>query len=87
MAHAAKKSGKARTFTAVVEPAEEGGYVVHIPTLAGCVTQGETLEEAKANAKEAIECYLLAQKDMGEELLSEPEGTVVIAVSTDIVLD
>ena len=39
-----KKSYK---YTAVFEPAEEGGYVVYIPALPGCVTQGETFEEAK----------------------------------------
>jgi len=80
-------SKKSRRFTVVIEPAEEGGYVVHVPTLAGCVTQGETFEEAIANAKEAIECYLLAQKDLGEEIPSEPEGTIVVAVSTDIIIE
>jgi predicted RNase H-like HicB family nuclease len=34
---------------------DEGGYWVKVPALPGCVTQGETLEEALTNAKEAIE--------------------------------
>lgn len=78
---------KVHTFTVVFEPAEEGGYVVYVPLLPGCVTQGETLEEAKENAKEAIEGYLLVLKDRGEDIHFEPKGTVVIGVSTDITLD
>lgn len=78
---------KAHTFTVVFEPAEEGGYVVHVPALPGCHTQGENLDEAKANAKEAIEGYLLTLKDLGEDIHFEPKGTVVIGVSTEITLD
>ncbi len=42
--------------------ADEGGYWVKVPALPGCVTQGETVEEALANAKEAIEAYILSLK-------------------------
>ncbi|MBI3619201.1 type II toxin-antitoxin system HicB family antitoxin [Candidatus Peregrinibacteria bacterium] len=73
-----------RRFTVVLEPAEEGGYVVHVPTLPGCHTQGETIEEAEANAKEAIECYLLSLHDRGEELPKELTGTRIITVSMNI---
>lgn len=45
-------------YTVIFEPAEEGGFVVHVPALPGCYTQGETLEEAKERAREAIACYL-----------------------------
>lgn len=45
-------------YTVIFEPAEEGGYVVHVPALPGCYTQGETLEDAKEKAREAIACYL-----------------------------
>ena len=38
----------------VIEPQEEGGYTVFVPTLPGCVSQGETTEEAIANIREAI---------------------------------
>jgi len=47
-------------FKVVLEPEEEGGYSVHCPALKGCHSQGETMEEALANIKEAIEGYLLA---------------------------
>ena len=45
-------------FRVVLEEAEEGGYVVYVPALPGCVSQGETKEEALENIKEAIEVYL-----------------------------
>ena len=47
-------------FKVVLEPEEDGGYCVHCPALKGCHSQGETVEEALANIKEAIEGYLLA---------------------------
>ncbi len=45
-------------YTVLFEPAEEGGYVVTCPALPGLVTEGETLEEARAMAKDAIRAYL-----------------------------
>ena len=42
----------------VLEPSEEGGYTVHAPSLPGCISEGETKEEALANIREAIELYL-----------------------------
>lgn len=45
-------------YTVIYEPAEEGGYIARIPFLNDLTTQGETLEEAKQMAKDAVECYL-----------------------------
>jgi len=45
-------------FNVMLEEAEEGGFVVTVPALDGCITEGDTLEEALENAKEAILCYL-----------------------------
>ncbi|MAG02315.1 HicB family protein [Candidatus Pacearchaeota archaeon] len=42
----------------MLEEAEEGGFTVHVPSLPGCISQGDTLEEAINNIKEAIELYL-----------------------------
>ena len=47
-----------RKFEVFLEEAEEGGYVVTVPSLPGCVSEGETREEALANIKDAIEGYL-----------------------------
>ncbi len=45
-------------YTVIFEPAEEGGYVVHVPALNGLTTEGDTLEEAKTMALDAIKGYL-----------------------------
>jgi len=42
----------------VFEPSEDGGYTVYVPSLPGCISEGETIEEAEANIREAIELYL-----------------------------
>ena len=46
------------TFTMLFEPAEEGGYVVTCPALPGLVTEGDTLEEARHMAEDALRGYL-----------------------------
>ena len=50
-------------FNAIIERDRDGFYA-YIPTLQGCMSQGDTLEEALANIKEALELYL---EDIGEE--------------------
>ncbi|MEG3928161.1 type II toxin-antitoxin system HicB family antitoxin [Microcoleus sp. D3_18a_C4] len=57
----------------VLEPSEEGGYTVYVPSLSGCISEGETLDEALANIQEAIELYL----EPMEEELSISEGAIV----------
>ncbi|MDI6759326.1 MAG: type II toxin-antitoxin system HicB family antitoxin [Candidatus Brocadiaceae bacterium] len=52
----------------ILEPSEEGGFTVYVPSLPGCISEGETEEEALANIKEAIELYLEPVED---ELLTE----------------
>jgi predicted RNase H-like HicB family nuclease len=42
----------------LLEPSEEGGYTVYVPALPGCISEGETTEEALTNIREAIELYL-----------------------------
>ncbi len=46
------------SFTMFFEPAEEGGYVVTCPALPGLVTEGDTLEEAREMAQDALRAYL-----------------------------
>lgn len=45
-------------YTAVFQEEKEGGYSVWVPDLPGCASQGETLEEALENIKEAVSLYL-----------------------------
>jgi len=47
----------------VLEPSDEGGFTVHVPSLPGCISEGETEEEALANIQEAIELYLEPVED------------------------
>ena len=49
-----------------LEPADEGGYIVSCPHFPGCVTQGETVEEALTMIKDAIEGYIVSLKKHGE---------------------
>ena len=47
----------------VLEASEEGGFTVYVPSLPGCISEGETEEEALANIREAIELYLEPVED------------------------
>ncbi len=42
----------------LLEPSSDGGYTVYVPSLPGCISEGNTREEALANIREAIELYL-----------------------------
>jgi predicted RNase H-like HicB family nuclease len=42
----------------ILEPSDEGGYTVYVPSLPGCISEGDTREEALANIWEAIDLYL-----------------------------
>ena len=42
----------------VYERSDEGGYTVYVPSLPGCISEGDTLDEARRNILEAIELYL-----------------------------
>ena len=50
-------------FRVVLEPSDEGGYTVYVPTLPGCVSEGDTVDEAMRNIQEAIELYLEPVED------------------------
>lgn len=58
-------------FTVLIELNEEGGYTITVPSLPGCVTQGDTLEEAIENVREAIAGYIETLKDLGKPIPME----------------
>jgi len=62
-------------FNVILTPAEEGGYIVTVPALEGCVTQGETEKEALKNAKEAIICYLEGLEKVNQ-IKSKPKAVI-----------
>ncbi|MCH7667315.1 MAG: type II toxin-antitoxin system HicB family antitoxin [Acidobacteria bacterium] len=62
----------------VLEPSEEGGYTAYVPSLPGCISEGDTTEEAMANIREAVELYLEPVDDdlVGKEGLQVHELVV-----------
>jgi predicted RNase H-like HicB family nuclease len=54
------------------EPSDEGGYTAYVPSLPGCISEGDTLEESRKNIREAIELYL----EPAEEPLPSAGGFV-----------
>jgi len=60
-----------RTFRVILEPNEAGGYTVTVPVLTGCISEGDTKEEALANIKEAIELYIESLQADGEPIPTE----------------
>lgn len=61
-------------FTVLFEPAEEGGYVVTCPALPGLVTEGDTLQEAREMARDAIRAYLESLQKDGQPI--PPDKTI-----------
>jgi predicted RNase H-like HicB family nuclease len=58
-------------LTVVLEPSDEGGYTVYVPVLPGCISEGETAEEALQNIREAIDLYL--EPSVRHEIAPEDE--------------
>jgi antitoxin HicB len=67
-----------RTYTFVFNPEPEGGYTVTCPALPGLVTYGETLEEARRMARDAMEGLIEVMLEMGETI---PESDAADAIS------
>jgi predicted RNase H-like HicB family nuclease len=59
-------------ITILFEPSDEGGYTVSVPALPGCISEGDTMDEARQNIREAIELYL----ETAEELTAPRGGFV-----------
>lgn len=55
-------------FRIIIEQDEDGYFVAECPNLPGCISQGKTLQEVKANIREAIEGYLESLKKHGEPI-------------------
>ncbi len=55
-------------FIVILEPQEEGGFTVTVPALPGCISEGETREEALNNIKEAIKLYIEVLKEDGKPI-------------------
>ena len=58
---------KTLTYEVVLEPAEGSGFTVYVPSLKGCVSEGDTEEEALENIKDAILLWLRTWEDIAKE--------------------
>lgn len=58
----------------VLEPSDEGGYTIWVPSLPGCISEGETTEEALAGIREAIDLYLEPVED---DMVAEPGSEIL----------
>jgi len=63
-----------RKFRVILEPNELGGYTVTVPSLPGCISEGDTRDEALANIREAIELYIESLQADGEPI---PSGEAI----------
>jgi antitoxin HicB len=59
-------------FTVIIERQPEGEYLVSVPALPGCYTEGRTLEEARAMTTDAIRAYCTSLLKHGEPIPEEP---------------
>ena len=66
-----------RRFTVILEPEEDGGYSVHCPALPGCVSQGDTRDEALANILEAMTLVLEVMQEQGTPIPDETTEVIV----------
>lgn len=62
----------------ILHPDEDGGYWVECPSLPGCISQGDTKQEALANIKEAIEAYIESLQKHGEPIPKDDAIEVAI---------
>jgi antitoxin HicB len=77
-----RKPKKSYSYQINLIPEEEGGYTVLVPLLLGCVSYGKTIEEATANAREAIELHL---ENLAAHKLPIPEGNESICIFTTLI--
>ena len=73
---------KLLSYRVLLRKEPEGGYTVVVPSLPGCVTYGDTIEEAIEMAKEAIELYIESLKKHGEEIPTE-EATLEYTLTVE----
>lgn len=74
-------SKKILKYTVIFEPAEEGGYTVSVPALPGCISEGDTFEEATKMITDAMKGYLEVLKEEKQEIPQEQSNVVVTQIS------
>ncbi len=68
------------TIQAIIHPAEEGGFWAEVPSLPGCLTEGESLDELKANLVDAVKGWMEAAEDLARRKLEPDASLLALAV-------
>ena len=68
-------------YSVVVHQAEEGGFWVNVPALPGCYSQGETVDEALVNVREAIGLYLEVLREEGQNVPRDADVVYQVSVA------
>lgn len=80
-----KISKKIYQYTAIFEPDKRaGGFTVTIPSLPGCISEGDTFEEAAKNIEEAASLYLEVMKKSKEEIQEKDSGIIIAPIQVHV---
>jgi len=72
-------------YTAFFEPDKESdGYTVTVPSLPGCISEGDSFEQATRNIQEAVILYLNTMKQMNKNIIKEEVGMVIAPVQVKV---
>ena len=71
------------SYTVILEREADGGFVVSVPALPGCVSQGDSRQEALRNIREAIELYVEDCREAGDPI-PEEAGREYVEVETKV---
>lgn len=72
---------KIHQYTAVFQPdLDAGGYTVTIPSLPGCISEGDNFEEAQENIKEAASLYLEVMQEQRDPVIQEDQGVIIAPI-------
>lgn len=64
------------TYKVFIKKGEDGKYIVSVPSLPGCHSQGKTIDEARANIEEAVSAYLKVAKKFGDKISLDDTQTL-----------
>jgi len=69
------------SYKVVLEPSKDGGYSVYVPSLPGCVSEGDSYQEALDNIREAIQGWLEVAQELGDDIPTSDVLTEAVEVS------
>ena len=70
---------KSMDYTVIVEPADDGSISVYVPDLPGCVSTGDTVDEAVASIREAIQAHVQLLRELGQPVPPARSRAAVVA--------